>query len=57
MKKSLLSLIAALFLASSCSNEDIDVKRDYVFVKVGETSAIYNIRFYTYRVGDSSMDY
>ncbi len=58
MKKSLLTILAALFLATfSCSNGDIDVKKDYTFVKAGETTSLYGKKFVPTHIGDVYMDY
>jgi len=57
LKKSLLAILFATFLGVSCSNEGVDIKKDYVFVKSRETSEVYGIKFYTSWVGESLMDY
>lgn len=46
-----------ILIETSCYNEKIDLKKDYVFVKTRETSSVYNIKFYAYYVGESLIDY
>lgn len=57
-KKSLLALLGALSLGIfSCSNENIDVNRDYNIVKIGDTVELYGKKFVVQIIDDSSFTY